>query len=114
MARVIGFTADLLLGYATSIKTDLESENMENLKQTISKLHQGLTATGNVDPELKAMLETLDQDIHLVLRKETQPDSGDSLLEDRARLLAAKFAAEHPTLEPMLREIADMLGKMGI
>lgn len=87
---------------------------MENLKESISKLHQSMKAIDNVDPELKDMLETLDRDIHLVLRKEEKPDSDDSILAERARLLHAKFAAEHPTLEPMLREIADMLGKMGI
>jgi hypothetical protein len=87
---------------------------MENLKETISKLHASLAEIDNVDPELKAMLETLDQDIHLALHKEAPSDSGDSGLQERVRSLAARFAAQHPTLEPVLRDIADMLGKMGI
>jgi iron-sulfur cluster repair protein YtfE (RIC family) len=89
-------------------------ENLENLKLTISKLHESLAATDNVDPELESLLKTLDEDINQVLRKEEQPDADGSNLEERARYLAAEFAAQHPTLEPMLREIADMLGKMGI
>jgi len=87
---------------------------MDELKEAIRKLHETLRTADHVDPELQGLLQTLDDDIHAALHIERPDGSPDSELEERARSLAARFASQHPTLEPILRDVADMLGKMGI
>lgn len=87
---------------------------MENLKKTVSRLNETLAETDNVDPELRRLLETLDQDIRLALARQELSDERNLGLKDRVLQLAVRFGAEHPVLDSTLREIADMLGKMGI
>lgn len=86
----------------------------ENLKRAVSKLHESLAKTDNVDPELKRLLQTLDEDIRLTLTRQELTSEDELSLQDKALRLAVRFGEEHPVLEPTLREIADMLGKMGI
>lgn len=85
------------------------------LKETLQQLHAELEAGGKPDPELKAILQTLAQDIHQALDK-TEPSgaAATDTLEDRARAVTAEFAAKHPYLESTLRDLMDGLGKIGI
>ena len=87
----------------------------QQIKQTLKQLHTDLEAGGRPDPELRAILQTLAQDIHRTLEQPAgqAPAEGDTL-EDRAREVSAKFAAEHPYLESTLRDLMDGLGKIGI
>jgi len=89
----------------------------ENLKQSLKQLQARLEATADVDPELRALLQSLDGDIHQLLARDSAsaaaaPD-GNRLLE-QAQALGARFAVRHPHLEPALREVADALARMGI
>lgn len=86
----------------------------ENLKIAVSKLHESLAEMDNVDPELKRLLQTLDEDIRLTLIRDELASENELGLRDKALQLVVRFGAEHPVIEPVLREIADMLGKMGI
>lgn len=86
----------------------------ENLKIAVSKLHESLSGMDNVDPELKRLLQTLDEDIRLTLIRQELASEDELSLRDKALQLAVRFEAEHPVLESTLREIADMLGKIGI
>jgi Domain of unknown function (DUF4404) len=97
--------------------------NIAALKETLKQLHANLETTGEVDAELKELLRVLDNDIQQLLKhdEETAPKeemSGDaspaSELSERAQSLSAKFAAQHPHLEPVLREFMDSLSRMGI
>ena len=89
--------------------------NIVNLKETLKQLHASLEATGNVDDELKQLLQVLDSDIRQLLDKEETQEPADSEgLADRAQFISAKFAAEHPQLEPVLRELGAILARMGI
>ncbi|MFZ6657882.1 DUF4404 family protein [Undibacterium sp. TJN19] len=87
----------------------------ENLKQLLGQLHQELAGTADIDDELKNLLGQLNQDIHLVL---TNGQAGDdpvfAALSERSQALSARFAAQHPKLEPALREIGVMLEKIGV
>lgn len=89
----------------------------QQIKQTLKQLHADLEAGGRPDPELRAILQTLAQDINHTLDQTNTPAvataEGDTL-EDRAREVSAKFAAEHPYLESTLRDLMDGLGKIGI
>lgn len=85
-----------------------------NLKQTLIKLHANLEATENLDPELKEILQVLDKDIQVLLDKDETDSSITNELVDRSQAISAKFAAQHPQLEPVLRELGQILHRMGI
>ena len=87
----------------------------ENLKHLLSQLHEGLHQSQEIDDEVKSLLQTLNQDIDTVLSHDDTPDDPIyAALGERAQELSANFAARHPHVEASLRELADMLGKMGV
>lgn len=88
----------------------------EMLKSLLKQLHDGLNTTETVDNELRGLLQTLNQDIETVLaNKEDSPDDPIyAALNDRSQAIYAKFAVQHPKLEPALRELGSMLEKMGV
>ncbi|RJX33034.1 MAG: DUF4404 family protein [Oxalobacter sp.] len=87
--------------------------NPTDLKKTLATLHAELQSTDRLDQELKSLLEILDRDIRALLDKQEAPSQASELAE-RIREHAARFAAQHPTIEGTLREIAETLGRMGI
>ena len=102
----------------------------ENLKQQLLNLHAALLAGEPLDPEMVTLLQMLDVDIRARLTQPpplspapTQthaeifgtPDTpGQSALTSRAQEISARFAAKHPHLEPVLRELTDTLQRIGI
>ena len=86
----------------------------ENLKDTLKKLHSSLETSKNVDSDLRDLLQVLDDDIHLLLGKEAYDSSQATGLAERARFISARFAARHPHIEPILRELVDILTGMGV
>ncbi|MDY7546002.1 DUF4404 family protein [Glaciimonas sp. CA11.2] len=94
--------------------------SLDNLKESLQKLHATLESGAPVDPETKALLQTLDADIQRILANNTNatPDvsteEASSDLVNQAQKISARLAVRHPHLEPVFREIADMLTKMGI
>jgi hypothetical protein len=85
-----------------------------DLKSTLKSLHANLSSTKKLDPELVEQLQILDQDIHLLLGKAAHDSAQAAALAIRTQKYAAQFAAQHPNIEAILRELADVLGKMGI
>ena len=103
------------------------NENASNLKQHLKALRADLASTGEVDAELTDLLRQLDGDIKTLLERRLQEDAGqigaDSIesaesttygLAERSQEITARFAAQHPRLEPALRELGNMLASMGI
>lgn len=87
----------------------------ENLKSLLKQLHEGLLNTEQIDDEVKSLLQGLSADIHQVLSNDDTPDDPIfSALSERSQAMSARFAAKHPKLEPVLRELGDMLEKMGV
>jgi hypothetical protein len=93
---------------------------IEQMKQLLVQLHQGLQSGESVDPELRGLLQTLNSDISNALAKqdlqeqESANDPMYSALSERSQILSAQFAAKHPHLEMALREVSEILGKMGV
>ncbi len=87
---------------------------MKDMKNMLTQIHASLSRTQNLDPELKNKLVTLDQDIQRLLEKEGQNTFAYAGLEEAARSLAVRFANEHPNVALLIRQLADILGKMGI
>jgi hypothetical protein len=85
-----------------------------SLKDTLKALRANLESTGNVDSELKELLQALDRDIRQLLDKEAHPAPNTSGLVERVQAISARLAIQHPHIEPALREVADMLARMGI
>ena len=90
-----------------------------NLKTSLSSLRSNLASAGPIDDELQDLLTQLDGDIKLLLerRAAAEADPGASTtygLAERTQEISAKFAAQHPQLEPALRELGNILSSMGI
>lgn len=92
------------------------NDHESNLKAHLKALHADLGATGEVDAELQELLQQLDGDIkHLLERRaEANPDATTYGLASRSQEITARFAAQHPRLEPALRELGNILASMGI
>jgi uncharacterized membrane protein len=97
------------------------NENASNLKQHLKTLRADLASTGEVDAELKDLLQQLDGDIKTLLERRLQEDADidepETItygLAERSQEITAKFAAKHPRLEPALRELGNILANMGI
>lgn len=91
--------------------------NIDHLKASLKSLHSHLEGTEEIDEELKSLLHVLGSDIQQLLEKPTVEDDDPSIavtMAERTQELTAKFAAQHPHLEPALRELGNILASMGI
>ena len=80
------------------------------LKDKLKELHAALAEAGpdpRGDAELQQLLHQLDGDIRALLHKDNE-------LATRAQSISVRFAAQHPRLAPVLRELTDMLSALGI
>ena len=85
----------------------------DNLKKLLANLHQELEGSDRMDVETRALLQQLHQDIEKLDESNNNADQGASVIE-QAESLEARFAAKHPAAEGFVREIIDLLGRMGI
>ena len=100
------------------------NDDTANLKSHLKELHTNLAQTGDVDEELQSLLQQLDGDIRTLLERRSYAQVAAQLEEtansdtygiaERTQELTARFAVEHPRLEPALRELGRMLANMGI
>ena len=100
------------------------NEDAASLKSHLKELHANLSQTADVDEELQTLLRQLEGDINALLARRTAvldvadvQATGDSEsygLAERSQELSARFAVEHPRLEPTLRELGRLLANMGI
>lgn len=79
------------------------------IQEIVAQLRRELRRAEDIDPDARRSTEELQRDVE-------ELDQGDNAasLADRARELETRFAAEHPTLERIARELADALAKMGV
>lgn len=84
----------------------------EKIQDLLEKLHEEVRQT-KLDANTRSSLQELDSDIHQLLDTSTVEPSAASVVE-QAKLLEARFAVDHPTAERVMREVIDMLGKIGV
>jgi hypothetical protein len=95
------------------------------LKAHLKDLHANLAGNDVADEELQGLLRQLDGDIVTLLDKRAAGAAGaavtgepsesiTSALAERSQEITARFAAQHPRLEPALRELGNILSSMGI
>jgi len=84
---------------------------MKNVRAILAQLHKELQRAEDVDIEAREILQDLHRDVEQL--GETGSVEAQSFA-NRAKELESRFAAKHPLLEQMARELADALAKMGI
>jgi len=82
----------------------------EELKHKLTQLKASLSDLNELDGESRALLSQLDQDIQSVLSGTHEDDS----LSGRIEQQAIEFDSQHPSIAAVLRDMIDVLGKMGI
>lgn len=85
--------------------------SQERIKALLQQLQQELANTTAVDPETLAQVKQLDSDIDQWI--EEAEDVNSPIMED-AIALEARFAANHPAAERLIREVIDTLARIGI
>ncbi len=85
------------------------SEN--NVKNLLIQLQKALAEGAAVDDETLAMAKKLDKEISAFIA--SAEDVNSPVLDD-AIALEARFAANHPVAERVIRELIDSLGRIGI
>ena len=84
----------------------------EKIQELVSKLRDELHAT-EVDTDTRSMMLQLETDIDDLLNPVHESEDANPVLAV-AEQLEARFASDHPTAERVVREIVDMLTKMGV
>jgi len=84
----------------------------EQIKELLAKLQKEIHNT-ELDDETRSLVHKLDTDIHSMLAADADEAESGSVLT-RAKALEANFATDHPTAERFMREVIDVLVRMGI
>jgi hypothetical protein len=96
------------------------TKDAEKLRAMLGQLHTQLESIDEVDPEVRALLESAVADIHQVIRSEETtatpipPRDEQESIADRLTHAARHFEESHPTLSGVVGSIIDVLGRMGI
>jgi len=81
------------------------------LQNDLERLRAELAATRELDPETRASLATLAEDIEQLLAAGVQEEH---TIPERLRAAALQFEAEHPRLARILTDVTDALAKLGV
>ena len=87
----------------------MSNREIQNL---LAKLEEEIQTT-KMDAETQAMARQLDSDIQDLLDEDSDQTDAEPVLT-RARTLEATFATDHPVSERFVREVINMLARMGI
>lgn len=78
------------------------------LTELLAELNRELKDHDELDADTRELLGKLNSDIERLAGADAESPI------DRAKKLESRFAAEHPVAERIVRELADVLAKMGI
>ena len=84
----------------------------EQIKELLAQLQEEIHKTG-LDDETRSLVRELDTDIHGLLAADTDQGEASSVVT-RAKALEANFATDHTTAERFMREVIDVLVRMGV
>ena len=84
----------------------------KEIRELLARLQDEIQKT-KLDDDTLSLVKELDSDIDDLLDPEGDRVETDSVVE-KARELETNFAAEHPTIERFMREVIDVLVRMGI
>lgn len=86
---------------------------MSELQHTLRNLHEELRQAQRLDPEDRALLETLLGDIQRVLEPASE-SSATARPGDALESAAVRLEAGHPGIASAIRAVLDAIGKAGI
>lgn len=84
----------------------------KQIRELLGKLQDEIQKT-ELDEDTLSLVRELDTDIDDLLDPQGDRVESESVLV-KARELETNFAAEHPTIERFMREVIDVLVRMGI
>lgn len=84
----------------------------EQIRELLGKLQDEIQKT-ELDDDTLSLVRELDTDIDDLLDPDGNRVESESVLV-KARELETNFAADHPTIERFMREVIDVLVRMGI
>lgn len=84
---------------------------MENIREVLAQLSHELQRAEDVDIEAREILKALHVEVAEI---EKSDSTALASVHERIKVLESKFAATHPLLERLARELADAIAKMGI
>lgn len=84
--------------------------SQERVKQLLSELRAELASADSLDEETLELARKLDTDMDKMIER-SEPHVPEL---DDAIALEARFAANHPVAERIMRELVEVLGRMGI
>jgi uncharacterized protein DUF4404 len=84
---------------------------MKDIRAFLAQLGRELQRGEDFDIEARRILEELNKDAD---RLEASGGAESESMLDRVKELESRFAANHPVLERLARELADAIAKMGI
>jgi len=84
---------------------------MKNIRAILDKLKSELRRAEDVDIDARETVNTLHRDLEQIAAADALAIES---VVNRLEVLETQFAANHPTLERLARELADAIGKMGI
>jgi predicted transcriptional regulator len=82
----------------------------ERVKELLSELRDALASAETLDEETLELARSLDQDMDMMIEK-SEPYAPEL---EQAIALEARFAANHPAAEKIVRELVAVLGRIGI
>ncbi len=83
----------------------------DRIREVLAELGRELERAENVDADVRQTLQELQQRVDALDQSELP--AAESML-DHVKELESKFAASHPVLERIARELVDAVAKMGI
>jgi uncharacterized protein DUF4404 len=84
---------------------------MKDIRAFLAQLSRELQRGEDFDIDARRILEELNKDAD---RLEASGGAESESMLDRVKELESRFAANHPVLERLARELADAIAKMGI
>lgn len=88
---------------------------MSDLQRTLRDLHRELGEAHRLDPDERAMLESVASDIQRALAQPAEPiAAAPPAPGDALEGVAVRLEAEHPGLAGAVRAVVDALAKAGI
>ena len=83
----------------------------DRIREVLAELGRELERAENVDADVRQTLQELQQRVDAL--EQSELPATESML-DHVKELESKFAASHPVLERIARELVDAVAKMGI
>ena len=84
----------------------------DKIQELLAKLHEEIQAT-EIDAETRSLMQELDSDVVDLLDATSATDDAKSVLQS-AKRLEPRFSTSYPAAERFVREIIDILGRMGV